>query len=348
MSIKKLLLLPFYLLTVFTWSKSFRNNPVIGNYTLNLLGLHVFRVVLSHLLFNFRLCLLSPLVSHADRDSYRRNGFILKENFLAPDEFQALKSELLNYRGPIREIQEGNTLTQRVFLTRERLSHLPMCLRFTENPALLKPVRYASSKNRIPFFHIENLKHGVLGHNGDDPQKHMHTDTFHPCMKAWLFIDEVTRQNGPFTYVPGSHKLTWQRIQWEYAQSLAACRNKNAHDSQRYWDGSFRVSSDELREFGYPEPKAMIVPANTLLIGNVHGFHRRGDAEANTSRMTLWMQARDNPFNPLFTPFPRLSAGAFEYVWSIYLRKRDVKMQGEGKLATVESTFDAKPEPPPK
>jgi hypothetical protein len=34
-------------------------------------------------------------------------------------------------------------------------------------------------------------------------------------------------------------------------------------------------------------PTALHVPENTLLIGNVHGFHRRGEATEPSRRMTI-------------------------------------------------------------
>jgi hypothetical protein len=337
--LKPLFMLPFYILAVFTWSKSFKSNPVIGNYLLNRLGLHVFRVIVSQGLFAFRLWLLSPLVSAQDRKQFREQGFLVKNQFLPPEQFQALKAELLAYHGAMRDLKEGNTLTQRVFLTREVSAELPQCMAFTQNASLLRLIRYASSKNRIPFFHAENLNHGSFGTNEEDQQKHLHADSFFPCVKAWLFLDDVNAQNGPFHYVPGSQRLTWRRLRWEYVESLKSSRNRDSQDSQRYWDGSFRVSDAELQTMGFPEAKAFVVPANTLVIANVYGFHKRGHAEADTSRMSIWMQARDNPFNPFIIAFPQVTARAFELVWSWYLGKRDNKLQKAGLQATVSGQF---------
>ncbi|PIR33996.1 MAG: phytanoyl-CoA dioxygenase, partial [Alphaproteobacteria bacterium CG11_big_fil_rev_8_21_14_0_20_44_7] len=44
-SVKNILLLPIWVLSVFTTAKFFGNNPIIGSKTLNILGLHVFRMV---------------------------------------------------------------------------------------------------------------------------------------------------------------------------------------------------------------------------------------------------------------------------------------------------------------
>ena len=62
----------------------------------------------------------------------------------------------------------------------------------------------------------------VTGHAAGppDPQLELHADTFHPSLKAWLFLTDVTDDQGPLTYVAGSHRLTPQRLAWEQARSI--------------------------------------------------------------------------------------------------------------------------------
>src|ERR1700694_3362140 len=54
-----------------------------------------------------------------------------------------------------------------------------------------------------------------------DPQTALHADTFHPTVKAWLFLTDVAADAGPFTYVPGSHRLTPERLPLEMRSSPA-------------------------------------------------------------------------------------------------------------------------------
>jgi hypothetical protein len=335
----QLLKLPYWIIQIFSWEKSFRNNPIIGNYWLNKCGLHLIRVITAHALFRFRLWLLSPLVAAEDRKSFIQNGFILKPDFLAEAEFAALKQELQHYNGAIRETVEGETLTQRLFLNTAVLPQLPRCQNLINHPILTRLMRYCSSKNRLPLFYVENLKFHRQPTDNSDPQQDFHTDTFHPCVKAWLFIDDVNADNGAHVYIPASHRLTWRRLRWEYRQSLLASKAAQNRDTQRYWDGSFRVNAQDLAFLNYGEAKIFHVPANTLLIGNVHGIHRRGDATGQTSRMTIWMQARDNPFNPFFTPLPKLTAAIFEKFWQPMLDKRDAKLAQAGKLYFKDNGF---------
>jgi hypothetical protein len=333
-------LLPLHVVQVFSWAKSFRRNPVLGSLVLNALGLHVFRVLASHGLYRFRLWLLAPLLPASDRRQWLANGFLLKRDFLPAAEFAALRAELLAYRGPVRELAEGSTRTQRVFLDRAARAGLPECRALARNPRLDRILRYASSKNRRPLYYAENLVLGAGGPGRDDPQQDLHADTFHPCVKAWLYVDDVTRGNAPFVFVPGSHRLTFRRLAWEYRESLAASRARSGAAPGRYWDGSFRLAGRQPEDLGYPAPVAFEVPANTLLVANVRGFHRRGDAAGAGTRMTVWMQARDNPFNPLFSPFPELTGRAFENVWSACLKRIDARLARGGLLAKVEGGFE--------
>lgn len=332
--------LPYWLLRVFSWEKSFRKNPIIGNYWLNKCGLHVMRVILAHLLFNFRLWLLSPLVAKADRQAFRENGFVLKHNVLPEAEFAALKQELLAYKGPIRETLEGDTLTQRLFLERAVLAQLPQCRRFVGNGPLLRLLRYCSSKNRWPLFYVENLQFNSVEANSSDPQQDLHIDTFHPCIKAWFFLDDVDDSNGPHIGIPRSCRLTWRRLCFEYRQSLLASRPSGQDEAARYWDGSFRVTDQDLRYLQSEPPHIFRVPANTLLINNVHGIHRRGDAKGQATRMVIWMQARDNPFNPLFTPCPQLTSRVFEWVWLRLRDKRDQRLLKLGRMRFTDGGFN--------
>jgi len=332
-------MLPLRIAAVFTWDKSFRNNPVIGSYLLNRLGLHVFRVVVAHALFRFRLFLLSPMVPVEDRRQFLRDGYIVKKDFLPQQQFAALADELAGYEGEIREISEGDTATQRLFLTYDVRRSMPQCERLTRYAVLDRLLRYTSSKNRPPFFFVENVQQHAMDGGRIDPQKDLHTDTFHPCVKAWIYLDDVNQGNGPFVYIPRSHRLTWARLKWEYRESLRSSADKKLGGA-RYWDGSFRLSDQDRLEMGLPKPTRMQVPANTLVLANVCGFHCRGDAAGQSSRMAIWMQARDNPFNPLFTPFPRATARLFETAWSSHLKRIDKKMAESGADGISRGRFE--------
>ncbi len=50
---------------------------------------------------------------------------------------------------------------------------------------------------------------------------------------------------------------------------------------------------------GLPAPVAVTVPANTLVLADTVGFHRRGEAQNTTPRRAIYIFMRTNPFNPI-------------------------------------------------
>ena len=60
---------PFYALGIFTGAKSFRDNPIIGSKLLNILGLHVARIVVAAAMTKIRFLFLAPLMDKSERQS---------------------------------------------------------------------------------------------------------------------------------------------------------------------------------------------------------------------------------------------------------------------------------------
>ncbi len=113
-------------------------------------------------------------------------------------------------------------------------------------------------------------------------------------MKAWFFLTDVAADEGAFCYVPGSHRLTAERLAWESAKSVVA----SSHPDRLRSRGSFRVDEDELAALGLPAPRRFAVPANTLIVADTFGFHARGPSARPSTRIELWAYDRRNPFLP--------------------------------------------------
>jgi len=120
-------------------------------------------------------------------------------------------------------------------------------------------------------------------------------DTFHPTAKAWLFLTDVAEEDGPFVYVPGSHRLTQARLDWEQRMSVAVSAGAGDGNTRH---GSFRISVDMIEQLGLPPPMKLPVPANTLVVADTFGFHARGGSMRPSSRVEVWGFARRSPFLP--------------------------------------------------
>ncbi len=290
---KNLLLLPVWLVQVFTQSKSFTKNRVIGNVWLNRAGLHVIRLILSHSIMRARMLLLSYNIAPEFRRAYFRDGFIVIPEFLSTAEFIRLDNEIRHADAEVRECTQGDTLTHRIMLDDGILTDMPECTETLNRRDFVKLNRFASGHFARPIAYIQTIKNHYID-GPPDPQKNLHSDTFHPTTKSWFFFDDVTERNGPFTYVPGSHRLTLKRLIWEYKKSISV-----SSDGDRYSaNGSFRITDSDAKAMNLNPPKALAVAPNTLVIANTHGFHCRGNATERSSRTELWTISRSNPFSP--------------------------------------------------
>ena len=329
-SLSKIVRLPIHVVQLFTSAKSFRDNPVIGSTLLNRMGLHVFRLMLAAAMTKIRYLCLAPLMDKSERRSYSENGYLLFENFLPQQSFESLNKEVRGmHEVEVRQCVQGDTLTQRVLLNEEVLKTAPACRQLLNSSEFHQRMKYASARNSSPIYYIQNVKSNARDADAD-PQRHLHSDTFHATMKAWFFLDDVGDHNGPFTYVPGSHKLTWKRLKWEYRKSVEGSSQANSYGSR----GSLRVADDELSAMGMPAPNLFKVPANTLVIADTHGFHRRGAASEKSNRLEIWAYSRTNPFNPL----PGFNLGWYNKlshkVIDKYLKRQDRIAAGKNMRAS--------------
>lgn len=291
--LRNLIAAPWHILQLATGAKSFKDNPFIGSKRLNGFGLHVKRMALAHRAAAYRRRQLAQGILAEDRIQFDALGYVAIPNFLGPAQFEALRSALLNREFPAREMLQGDTITRRIAIDARMMRDVPSLAKLFAMPRWRGLMQYVASYDSEPLYYIQT----ILSHRAEappDPQEALHADTFHPTMKAWFFLTDVAEDEGPFTYVPGSHRLTGQRLAWEKARSMTAPDGVD-HLSAR---GSMRVDKDGLRTMELPEPVKLAVKANTLVVADTCGFHARGPSARPTTRVEIWAYARRNPFYP--------------------------------------------------
>jgi Phytanoyl-CoA dioxygenase (PhyH) len=283
---------PWWVLQLATGAKSFADNPILGSARLNRRGLHRNRMAAAHRLAWWRRAQLARHVDPADRAAFDRDGYVAIPDFLPSAEFTALRDRLLNLELPSREQRQGGTLTRRAAIDgplRASLPTLDALLRSRRWTALM---RYVASTSGEPVYYLQTI---VTDPDGPpDPQFDLHSDAFHPSLKAWLFLTDVEPGGSPLVYVPGSHRLTPARAEWERQRS-ASMMTDGDRLSQR---GSLRIAPEELAGLGLPEAKPLLVPGNTLVVADTCGFHARGRPTRATTRVEIWAYRRRSPFLP--------------------------------------------------
>ena len=284
---------PFDALAIFTGAKSFVDNPVLGSPYLNRRGRHAWRLRTAHAVAGRRRARLAQMIPADLREEFDRNGTVEVCGLLPAEEFESLRSALLEAALEGREQQQGDTITRRVPIGPAMRRRFPGLDALLESPRWKGLMAYVASTRSEPLYYLQTVFGGVVD-GPADPQLELHADTFHPSMKAWFFLTDVREGERPFTYVAGSHRLTDARVQWEKAKSVTVLRDGDRL-SQR---GSLRVTEDELSQLGLPPPTRYFVPANTLIVADTCGFHARGDASVPTVRVEIWAYCRRSPFLP--------------------------------------------------
>lgn len=320
---------PAFALGVLGSEKSFRKNPLIGHPRLNEIGLHRERVRLAAAMGAYRRGWIGRSVSPAERAAFDRDGFVIRENALPDDVFRRIRDQLKSEPLPAREMRQGQAVTRMIPINPELLKRIPDIARFSADPSIANLIRYVGGIGGDPIYFIQTVIAEPEVRQAD-PQTALHADTFHSSSKAWLFMDDVGPDDGPFVFVPGSHKLTEKRLQWEYQQSLIASGDGRLHHAE----GSFRITPEELSQLGDFEPRKVTVAANTLVVADTYAFHSRAVSPKRTMRVELHAYHRSNPFTPLvFSPLG-LVPGLRDRRLDIHLAMSDRKAKRDGRIPT--------------
>lgn len=284
---------PWHVLQLATQAKSFEANYIIGNPKLNEMGLHVWRRSLADKLGSYRRRKLSALVTEAEKNQFATQGFFIRENALPEAEFQGLLKEIKELRGPGWEMRQGCAVTRRISLDNEMLATRRFCRQVVNDYGFNRLMHYAASFLGTVTFELQAII-VIPDINQADPQSVLHADTFHPTAKGWLFLQDVQDDEGPLSYVLGSHILTPERLAWEKEKSIQA----SLSTERMHRAGSFRITEQELRHLGLPMPIRFTVPANTMIIADTSGFHARCPSLKPSHRVEIHALLRRNPFIP--------------------------------------------------
>ena len=132
--------------------------------------------------------------------------------------------------------------------------------------------------------------------DGRDLEATIHSDTFHPTHKIWLYLSDVTEDDGPLVYYPRSQRLSAPSLRAIYADSVASSR------------GSRAVADAEIAARGL-RPEIFTCPSGTVVIANTFGYHGRIQGRPPGDRLVLHIELRPDPFRrPRRMPVDRSSA----------------------------------------
>lgn len=110
-------------------------------------------------------------------------------------------------------------------------------------------------------------------------QTYLHIDALSPVFKLFYYLKDVKIESGPYVYVPRSQNISLDRMKMIKDSSIL-------RSSDPSLDASLRVCSKNIEYFSSLETP-FTYKANTLILTNTSGLHRRQLEKPGFSRFTL-------------------------------------------------------------
>lgn len=243
-----------------------------------LLDIHVVRMLAAH----------GCAGAYLKDSDLLRSGLVFFNGFLGSEQAELVAEEISKVKPKDKrtpQSQVANMAGSASFKAQEKIE--PVVLGFFQD-------RVHSEVTQM-LGEMTYLQHLLNMPDDADEQKVFHSDTFFPCVKFWYFPRAVGK-DGCFWYVPHSPVLSEKLIDWHKAR-VEDLKSGKAEE-WRGWghkEGSFRISLEEIAELGLT-PTPVCVEADTLVVANVFGFHKRGDTTEPIHRLAIHGSIRMNPF----------------------------------------------------
>lgn len=264
-------------------------DKTIDSALLNALGVQPFRAVAARALDALAAAPVEAAAGELVR-TLAADGILVIHDFLPARRFYDLVAEcdaLEQDEARTVTCESGPNTLRHTALDDTTAASFPAFHGFANDPRLIAILRAVENWPWRPlheYARLQSVTFGTIGHErGEDPQAQLHADVFHCSHKLWLYLDDVTSTNGPLAYVKGSQRLGWRHLRSMYRAS----RRGAAADHSR------RIPHAEQAEL---RQEVVTCPANTLVIANVCGYHRRLQGRAGARRRAVMVSLRTNPF----------------------------------------------------
>jgi hypothetical protein len=265
----------------------------IGPVWMNYACLQVLRILGRRLLF-----LLRPRSEHPDVAAelalIDRDGIIVIPNFFAKQEFEIIEQAFHRYGNSIHIRIQDNLNDTGVKWIHGLISDQDKDGRviveaLAKNDKILKIVSGVMRHKikRMPAVAYQQLEIIPGEIDNRDRECILHADRHFPTVKAFLYMNDNTVENGAYVYCPSSQKLTWARLKHEYEYSVREARLRHGKLSaipKGLLERGRTIISPISKKAMRLQEKSIIGSKNTLVISNNMGFHRRGTILAGKTR----------------------------------------------------------------
>ena len=263
-----------------------KRQKAIDDPLLNRLGLQVWRTIAAHVATRMRRTgTRSGSADHAR--ALRRDGYVAIPDFLVPEHFERVRAAaeraLADQQVPRDVLAQGANTLEVIWRCDLPPDDRDALDRFFTDPEVLALGTRAERITLEPGAGRCVIQR-LTQHEGEpDLEASIHSDTFHPTHKMWLYLTDVGESDGPLVYYPGSHRLSWASLRSIYRESVTTNH------------GSRRIPAPEIAARSL-EPRAFTSSANTLVLADTFGYHGRIQGRPPGHRVALQIELRPEPF----------------------------------------------------
>jgi len=285
----------------------------VGSVWENRLGLQVLRTISRWIQFKLRNRRMTNDVNDCVR-KLDEDGIAVIENFLEPSRFEEIRKEFDRaFEGselqPYKNSENSNLYRNQISISKLSNSSSIISECFQHN-AYLNSIAGSAVRRQIsrpPDVHLDWYEGGDPSATDNDIENILHADLHTTTVKMFFYLEDADESNGAFIYAKGSHQMTVNRLRHEYELSIRQAKLRKGLPLE---ESLTEKRGKEIRNVIHPEhfkrmgvkETQMCVKANTLVIANNMGFHKRGEFPSSLPRKTIQINYRylETPFGKSF------------------------------------------------
>ena len=294
------------------WNYIVSQNHILPSPLANKLGVPVLRTLLADILIKLR-----RLKNCRPKDDYEKklieDGIVVIPNFLPEEDFKELKSEFdnnISITENVKIVKKGSMQVNIRKVEQNEYVKFPAMKKFARNKQLIRLISVGEGIKVVDELKKFDLEKTIFGDPDKDTDGNVpfHADIHFHSHKVLYYMSDVTEEGGPFIYCKNSHLNNLDRLWFEFKRGQLKDAHIEGWRIQQHLDKKF--FNNYFSKLKNQEYK-VACPANTLVIANVHGFHKRGESISGVERSLIRIPYRYNPLGPMGSIPSNLYSGSF-------------------------------------
>ena len=212
-----------------------RTLPIIGglfygapqNYINNVLQNRLGHQFVRYFFYNFLYAVRSKPKTSVEPgylESLEKDGIVVWPDFFNPEEWRVIKKEFETAKQGIEPKAYYSKQNPGIKLANVNVSDQSETYRLITSSIILNDcasyIVNRDVKKYSPAISYMVINRDPDMDSDDDLENILHSDTFYPTAKAFVYLSDVSNANAPYVYAKGSQKFSFRRALHEYNMSI--------------------------------------------------------------------------------------------------------------------------------